>query len=166
MNVYRAPEQPRWQPRAEQDITEAIDGGLIAETHYLDLKREFGRSSGERKELGRDLASFAIDGGALLIGLAELKEERTWRLAPQPLDGLAERVEQIATQLIDPPLSVQATDIPSARRTQPLATCSSRCRRARSRRTCSTASTSVAATAHGYGCPTPRSSGTTAGAYR
>jgi hypothetical protein len=87
----------------------------ITETHYFDAKREVGPSSGDRKELGRDLASFAIDGGALLIGLAELKEERNWRLAPQPLEGLAERVEQIATQLVDPPLFVQVTDIPSAR---------------------------------------------------
>lgn len=113
MTAYLAPEQPRWQPRTEQDITDAIDGGLIAETHYFDAKREVGPSSGDRKELGRDLASFAIDGGALLIGLEELKEERTWRLAPQPLDGLAERVEQIATQLVDPPLFVQVSDIPS-----------------------------------------------------
>lgn len=91
--------QARWQPRTEQDIAAAIDGGLIAETQYFDAKREVGPSSGDRKELGRDLASFAIDGGALLVGVAELKDERTWRLEPQPLDGLAERVEQIATQL-------------------------------------------------------------------
>jgi hypothetical protein len=79
-------------------------GGLIAETHYFDAKREVGPSSGDRKELGGDLESLAKDGGALLTGLTELKEERTWRLAPQPLEGLAERVEQIATQLVDPPL--------------------------------------------------------------
>lgn len=72
VNAYVAPEQPQWQPHSEQDITDAIDGGLIAVTHYFDAKREVGSSSGDRKELGRDLASFAIDGGALLIGLAEL----------------------------------------------------------------------------------------------
>lgn len=113
MTVYLAPDRPRWRPHSEQDIAELIAQGLLVETHYLDGKREIGSSSGDRKELARDLASFAIDGGALLIGVEERKEQRTWQLAPQPLAGLPERVEQIAGQLVDPPLFVQVTEIPS-----------------------------------------------------
>lgn len=105
-------DQQRWQPQNEQDIQRVIDEGLLRETHYLDVKRELGSSEGERKNLARHLASLAIDGGGLLLGVEELKQERSWRLAPQPLDGLAERLEQIGTHLVDPPLFVRCLDVP------------------------------------------------------
>jgi hypothetical protein len=111
VTVYLAPEQPRWQPSTESEIASVIEQGLLRETHYFNGKRQLDSTSADRKELARDLASFAMDGGALLIGVEELKQDRTWRLAPQPLDGLAERVEQVATQLIDPPLYVRSYEI-------------------------------------------------------
>jgi hypothetical protein len=104
-----------WRPRIEADIQRAIDDGLLGETHYLDCKRETGATPGERKETARDLASFAIDGGALLIGVAEDKAKRTFSLAPQPLSGLVERVEDIAGAIIDPPLDVVPHEIESER---------------------------------------------------
>jgi hypothetical protein len=109
MSSYLGPEQPRWHPTTEADITAVLAAGLFAETHYLDGKREIGSN----KELGRDLASFAVNGGALLIGLEEDKEARAWTLAPQALNGLAERLEQVATQLVDPPLYVVTIEIPA-----------------------------------------------------
>ncbi len=78
------------------------------------MKREVGDTSGSRKETARDLSSFALDGGALLVGLNEDKQDRTFSPAPQPLDGLAEKVEQVATSLIDPPLFVRTTVILSS----------------------------------------------------
>ncbi len=113
MSIYLSDDRPRWQPTTEAELRSVIDAGLLQETHYLDAKREIGDSGGPRKETARDLASFAIDGGGLVIGVEENKEERTWTLAPQPLNGLAERVESIATHLVDPPLFVVTTDIPS-----------------------------------------------------
>jgi hypothetical protein len=86
---------------------------LLGESHYIDVKREAGASPGARKETARDLASFAMDGGALLIGLEEDKPNRTWRPKPQPLAGLPERLEQIATTTVDPPLFIVTTVIPS-----------------------------------------------------
>ena len=73
-----------WRPRSEGDIQRAIDDALLSETHCLDCKRETGATTGERRETARDLASFAIDGGALLIGIDEDKANRTFRLTPQP----------------------------------------------------------------------------------
>lgn len=102
-----------WRPRSEPDIQRAIDDALLSETHYLDCKREIGAAPGERKETARDLASFAIDGGALLIGVEEDKANRTFTLAPQPLGGLVERVEDIAGAIIDPPLDVVPHEIES-----------------------------------------------------
>ena len=104
---------PHWRPRSEADIQRAIEDGLLSETHYLDCKREIGDTPGERKETARDLASFAIDGGALLIGVGEDKASRIFTLSPQPLSGLGERVENIAGAIIDPGLDVVPQEIES-----------------------------------------------------
>jgi len=103
-----------WVPSSEADIQTAIEDGLLIERYSFDVKREVGSRPGDRKESARDMASFAINGGALLIGVEEVKAERTWELAPQSLDGLAERMEQIAHQAIDPPLFITTTEIPAA----------------------------------------------------
>lgn len=103
-----------WTPRTQSDIELAISEGSIAENAYLDVKRESGDTAGSRAETAKDLASFALNGGALLIGVAENKAERTFQLAPQPLAGLPEKLEQIATNRIDPPLFIKVTEIPSS----------------------------------------------------
>ncbi|MEU7863346.1 ATP-binding protein [Nonomuraea sp. NPDC049141] len=60
------------------------------------------------------MASFAIDSGTLIYGVAEDKVNRTFTLAPQPLNGLAEKLEQIGrSTLIDPPLNILTEEIPS-----------------------------------------------------
>lgn len=102
-----------WYPTSEKEIKEAIEGGVLRETHYFDVKREIGSKDCDPKNIARHGASLAIDGGALLIGVEELKEDRTWRLTPQQLDGLPERAEQIVGQLVDPPLYVSVTEIPT-----------------------------------------------------
>jgi hypothetical protein len=59
------------------------------------------------------MAAMAIDGGFLLIGLAEDKETGAFSLAPQPTANLRERVESVAATAIDPPLDVRVTRIPA-----------------------------------------------------
>ncbi|WP_341955944.1 ATP-binding protein [Microbacterium sp. LWH13-1.2] len=100
-----------WPPRTEQDLTLALDTGDLRENAGLDFKRETGSSDGARAETARDLASFAIDGGALLIGVEEKGGGLT--LTPFPLAGAAEKLEQIAANRVDPPLPIRVTDIPS-----------------------------------------------------
>jgi len=89
---------------SEADVLTAIDNGVLDESHYLDLKREAKSSSAANKETARDLASFAVDGGTLIIGIGET--EGGIERSPQPLAGLAERLEQIAAMAVDPPLNV------------------------------------------------------------
>ncbi|NUK50094.1 ATP-binding protein [Streptomyces lunaelactis] len=96
---------PRWIPKTEADLQAAIDGGLVEESHTLDLK-EAPSNKNDNKELARDLASFAVDGGTLIIGVKENKDSRTFELAPQPMNGLPEKVEQVARSIPDPPLNV------------------------------------------------------------
>lgn len=67
---YLTPEVPRWLPQDESAIETAAHAGLLVESHYLDLKMTIPSGSGKNRELARDLASFAIDGGALLVGPA------------------------------------------------------------------------------------------------
>lgn len=112
MSIYLSPSTPRWAPKTEADLRAALEQGLIGESHHLDAKEALAAGKSSNKELARDLASFAVDGGTLLIGVAEDTEHRTLTLAPQPLAGLAERVENIARTLPDPPLPVLTDPVP------------------------------------------------------
>ncbi|MFG2895506.1 helix-turn-helix domain-containing protein [Streptomyces zaomyceticus] len=112
-SIYLSSDNPRWIPKTEADLQTAIDEGLFEENHHLDLKKA-PNSKGDNKELARDLASFAIDGGTLVIGVQENKGSRTFELTPQPLNGLPEKVDQVARMIPDPPLTVIAEEISAA----------------------------------------------------
>ena len=111
--VYLTAGMPRWTPLNETDLSEAAQQGVLEETHYLDVKREISAGRGVNKELARDLASFAVDGGTLIIGIGEDKVANSLCLAPQPLSGLAERIETVARMIPDPPLAVLCSPISS-----------------------------------------------------
>ncbi|MBT1094198.1 helix-turn-helix domain-containing protein [Streptomyces sp. Tu102] len=112
-SIYLSPDNPRWMPRTEADLQAAVDGGLFEETHHLDLKKA-PSSKGDNKELARDLSSFAVDGGTMIIGVQENKESRTFELAAQPLNGLPEKIEQVARTIPDPPLTILTEEISAA----------------------------------------------------
>jgi hypothetical protein len=104
-----------WPPKTETDIREALESGDLVESHLLELKREAGGGKGERSEIARDLASFALDGGAILYGVEELKAEHRFDLSPLKLEGRVEALEQIAELRIEPPLAIRAREIPTAK---------------------------------------------------
>jgi len=100
-----------WPPRTEAALDSAAKNRDLVETHVLDVKRELPpKSDPANKELARDLASLAIDGGLLIIGV---DEAQNYALTPVPLDGLAERVEQVAGSRIDEPLPLTFIEIES-----------------------------------------------------
>lgn len=103
----------RLDAASEAALRAHIDAGMLAEHHYLEVKREIPAGSGANIELARDLASFAIDGGTLVIGVAEDKTTNTYSPAPVHLPGLAERVEQVAASRIAPRLNVRCREIQS-----------------------------------------------------
>ena len=90
----------------------AVASELLEESHFLDLKREVKAGRAANKETARDLAQFAIDGGTVIIGLAE--SDGAVELSPERLEGLAERIELIARTNCDPPLAVISRSIPTA----------------------------------------------------
>ncbi|GAA2803053.1 hypothetical protein GCM10010441_29730 [Kitasatospora paracochleata] len=110
--IHLSTNHPRWTPETEEELQGAIDMGLLEESHYLDLKEALASKS-DNRETARDLASFAIDGGTLIIGIAEDTASNVFSLAPQPLVGLPEKIEQIARNTPDPPLNVLTDSIPS-----------------------------------------------------
>lgn len=113
--MYLSPRTPHWQPTSELDLQSALDGGLLGESHYLELKREMGSTTSANRELARDLASFAIDGGLLIIGVDEHRNDPAAAPTrnPIPVNGLPEKVDQVARTRIDPPLAVECKAIPS-----------------------------------------------------
>lgn len=102
--LYLGPTLPRWLPRSIEDVQSALDDGTITERHWLDVKLEVASGDGSKKGIAKDLASFAVDGGALIIGIREDKSTQTLTIDPVRLAGLAESIEQIARSRCDPPV--------------------------------------------------------------
>ena len=103
-----------WTPSSEEELESALVTGDLKESHTYEMKRELGSSAGERAETARDLASLAIDGGVLIFGVDENKEQRSFSLSPAPLEGMLEALEQIAALRIDPRIAIHPTEIPSS----------------------------------------------------
>jgi hypothetical protein len=97
--------------RTEADLREALERGDLGEGERLDLKRELTPGDRGTKNTAIDLASFAIEGGTILVGVTP---GRPPKLVAVPLEGLRERVEQIARSRVDPPLAVTVREIPAA----------------------------------------------------
>jgi hypothetical protein len=112
--VWRRGRMPGWAPSTEVQIQDLIATGDLREHRGLDVKQEVGDTDSPRRETARDLASFAIDGGSLLIGVKEDKATGTFSVSPIRLAGGAERIEQIGVTRVEPPLFVQVRDIPSS----------------------------------------------------
>ncbi|MBZ4508434.1 ATP-binding protein [Mycobacterium avium subsp. hominissuis] len=100
------------QARTEEELQRLALNGLLEETHRLDLKRELGPGNAANKDLAKDIAAFALDGGTILIGVDE--DTSPPSLWPVPVDGLAERIEQIARMRVDEAVQIRTTVINSA----------------------------------------------------
>jgi len=100
-----------WPPTTLEALREALDQGILGETHQVELKRDIPTGSTANEELASDLASLAIDGGILVVGIAEHAESSRNELLAVPLRGLKERVDQVARSRVDPPLLVEIHEI-------------------------------------------------------
>jgi hypothetical protein len=102
---------PLWTPKTEQDIVEGIQSGVLRESHYVEVKVQ-----ARNEQVAQTLASFAIDGGVFIIGIAEKKGDNGAKyLVPAPfeLEGWLERIDGIARNSIEPPLPIRAVPVPS-----------------------------------------------------
>jgi hypothetical protein len=97
-------------------VVEAAAGGLLDESHWIDLKQEL--PPGKRThntELAQDLASLAVDGGLLVIGIED-HNSYAGKVCGVPLAGLADRVDQVARDKVRPSLVVRSREIPDPSR--------------------------------------------------
>ena len=92
----------RWRPETLHDLQLFIDNGLATERHFLEFKERLPSN----RDVAKQLAGFAIDGGDLVIGVAERQAE-TFTIAPLGHAGQPEKVEQIGQTLVDRPLLVE-----------------------------------------------------------
>ena len=98
-------------PKDESELLAAYRAGLLDERNWCDLKAALGSGRGANAECARDMASFAPDGGTLIIGLDE-DEPGGSPLTPIDLsDVTPERIEQVAAMKVDPPLTVECTEL-------------------------------------------------------
>ena len=80
----------------------AIASGALQESSAIEFKREIPRN----ERVAKQLAAFAANGGALVIGVHETKEG-TLELTPIDCRQARERIEHIAQSIPDPPVSVE-----------------------------------------------------------
>ncbi|MBX3311059.1 MAG: ATP-binding protein [Cryobacterium sp.] len=104
-----------WLPSTEADILSAIAAGVIGESQHLDVKLTYAaQDPNVNTKLAQDLAAFAVDGGAILVGVRQ--DGETFAAEPQPLadiDALAERISQVSRDKPSPPIFAPTRVIPS-----------------------------------------------------
>lgn len=99
-----------WTPETIDALKAAVQNGVLVEGHQLDFKREIPVGAVGNKSLAKDLAAFAIDGGRIIIGVAE-NRDAAHTVRPVPLAGLKERVDQIARSAVSPPLALRCIEL-------------------------------------------------------
>jgi hypothetical protein len=99
-----------WIPKNEQEIVDAANTGTLTETAIFDAKRKLPDSS---KELAKDVAAMATDGGILLYGLGEDEQKRLTVLSPFPLAGVRERITSIVRTCIAEPPDILVQPVPT-----------------------------------------------------
>lgn len=104
---------PPWPPTTEPALSAAATNGVLTETHTLDIKQELPQGPSGTRGIAKDIAAFSLDGGTIVIGVDETTSPPS--LTPVPLDGLAERIEQIAATAVDEPALITTTVIESQR---------------------------------------------------
>lgn len=84
----------------------------MAETDSLDFKREQGPKN-DNVDTAKDIAAMTVEGGVIVIGIEEDTVDRAADIRPFSLDGIGNRIRQIADTLIFPPpaFEIRAVDV-------------------------------------------------------
>ncbi len=93
----------RWRPETIEELQSYIDSGVAKENQFVDFKQQL---PPKNTDTARHLAGFAIDGGELVIGVAEPRSGE-FEIRPIEHAGLPEKIDQIARSSVDPPLLVE-----------------------------------------------------------
>lgn len=106
-----------WIPRTVEDVEAAVEHGDVTETHHLDFKA-FTHAEGDEDAIrvpsatvAKTVAGLAVDGGVLVLGVAEDKPNRRFVCAPRRLTGLRDSVDRIIGASIKPSLRVTINEL-------------------------------------------------------
>ncbi|WP_372440757.1 AlbA family DNA-binding domain-containing protein [Nocardia acididurans] len=112
-SYYLGPRRPRFTPSSWADVEAASNSGLFEETQWVERKKDIPPTSGPANlELARDLASLSVDGGVLLIGIEDSAKGVPGKATGAIVNGLADRIAQIAQGRVSPPLPVMIDSFP------------------------------------------------------
>jgi hypothetical protein len=105
-SFYLGPRKPRFQAGFWGDVVTAAAAGVLDETHWVELKQAVPATSRSANlELAKDLASLSVDGGVLIIGIADARGA-AGEVIGTGLEGLESRIAQVANGRISPALPV------------------------------------------------------------
>lgn len=111
MGIYLGPDRARWVPETWSDLLEAAAGGALDESHWVELKAAIPpKNANSNLELARDLASLAVSGGLLVVGIKD-DNDRAGDVSGTDLHGLADRIDQVSRDRISPPLVVRPIEV-------------------------------------------------------
>lgn len=109
-SFYLGPRKDRLRAETWEDVVGAAVAGVLDETQWVELKEAVPASSKPANlELARDLASLSLDGGLIIIGVADAGGT-AGQVTGTDLIGLETRIAQVATGRVNPPLTV-LTDV-------------------------------------------------------
>jgi hypothetical protein len=99
--------RPTWLPTTFAQAEADVSAHVVIENHYTELKRTYERTDRGRREMAKDIAALALDGGTMVIGVDEDDTGRAVTLVPVEIAGFAERLDQAALHRCDPPVTVR-----------------------------------------------------------
>lgn len=86
-----------WVPKDVDELKRVVTSGMLTESDTFDAKREV---DSKTLSIAKDIAAFANYGGVILYGVAEDAHGSPQVLNPIPLEGLAEKLSNIAVTSI------------------------------------------------------------------
>ena len=85
-----------------RELGAAAQGGLLEETQWVELKEmPSPPNKATNTELAKDLASLSVNGGVLIFGV----KDKTFQVVGCDVSGLVDRISQVASIRVHPPLS-------------------------------------------------------------
>jgi hypothetical protein len=99
-----------WIPNDSEELERLIKDRVLEESANLDFKSELPSSS---KELAKDVAAMANDGGTLVFGVGEDSSGHPTVLLPFRLAGAAERISSIIQSALAEPPTVEIKTLAS-----------------------------------------------------
>lgn len=96
-----------------ESIEYAVAQGLLHETRYCELKKALPPGSRSNVELGRDLASMGIHGGAIFFGIEDAGSGQAGRVVGvQEPSAVKQRIVAVAAAGVQPSLHVDVEVVP------------------------------------------------------